>query len=417
LKKNLEKLSGEFGIHYFENSAAVLPALTPLLSDSASLIASLESQLADSVSADAIESLKQQHAEELQCLQAQASRTQGLEIELTKAREAESSLRLEFEHRLAEERKLLSTEYDGKVDELRATLGSEVESRGAQIDELRTLRGLNSERYEKEIGVWRARDCKVQSGLLGLEEALRGILLFLFLGSCPFTPSPHSLIALAGAFPDSNRTAAAALKEYRVEQKIVPGGDPKAELSSGELVALAKGRLHPVAKLGKDLREALASVFETLWPGRAVPGEIQALLQWVLLASIRLDIWKESMARAGAQQALEFVLSWYLGVNLDQLENLCEGGLAGLDKAKLRQHACAIAKCAKADVLFDAGDSDESLDGMDFEEPDSMEEPQKALEDLAGRSIPPSPSGDDFVLASRAGNTTSLEPAGSPSAP
>jgi hypothetical protein len=109
-------------------------------------------------------------------------------------------------------------------------------------------------------------------------------------------PSPHSRTALAGSFPGSDQTAAAALKEYRAEQKIVPSSDPKAELSSGELVALAKGRLHPVAKLGKDLHEALVSVFETLWPGRAVPGEIQALLQWVLLAPNRLDIWKESAA-------------------------------------------------------------------------------------------------------------------------
>jgi hypothetical protein len=111
------------------------------------------------------------------------------------------------------------------------------------------------------------------------------------------------------------------------------------------------------------------------------------------------------------------VLSWYPGINLDQLENLREGGLAGLDKAKLRQRACAITKCAETDVLFDAGDSDESLDGMDFKEPSSAEEPQKAPEDLADDSIPSSPSGDDFVLAARTGDAAPLEPAGSPSAP
>jgi hypothetical protein len=122
-----------------------------------------------------------------------------------------------------------------------------------------------------------------------------------------------------------------------------------------------------------------------------VPGEIQALLQWIPVAPNRLDIWKESAARAGAEQALEFVLSWYPSVNLDQLENLREGGLAGPDKVKLRQRARAIAECAETDVLFDAGDSDESLDGMDFEEPGSAEEPQKAPEDLADSSIPPSP--------------------------
>jgi hypothetical protein len=284
LKKELEKLSGKLGTPCFKNSAAVLSVLISPFPDSASLIASLESQLANSMSADAVELLKRKHAEELQGLQSQAVRAQELETELAKAREAESSLRLEFDRQLAEEKRNLSAKFDSKVNELRATLGSEVESHGAQIDELETLRRLDSERHDKEIGVWRARDRKVQSGLLGLEEALRGILPFLLLGSCPFMPPPYSLIALAGAFPDSNETAAAALKEYRAKQKIVPSSDPKAELSLGELVALAKGRLHPVAKLGRDLPEAIVSIFKTLWSGRAVPSEIQALLQWIPLA-------------------------------------------------------------------------------------------------------------------------------------
>jgi hypothetical protein len=230
--------------------------------------------LADSVSADAVESLKRKHVEELQGLQAQVARTQELESELAKAREAESLLRLEFDRQLAEKKKTLSSEFDSRVKEIRATLGSEVESYGAKIDKLETLRRLDSERYEKEIGVWHARDRKIQSGLLGLEEALHGILSFLLHSSCPFMPPPHSPIAFAGAFPDSNKSTAAALKEYRVEQEVIPSSDPGAELTSGELVALAKGRLHPVAKLGKDLHEAIVSVFETLWPGRAVPSEI-----------------------------------------------------------------------------------------------------------------------------------------------
>jgi hypothetical protein len=45
-----------------------------LFSDAASLISSLESQLANSMSADAVELLKQEHAAELQGLRAQASR-------------------------------------------------------------------------------------------------------------------------------------------------------------------------------------------------------------------------------------------------------------------------------------------------------------------------------------------------------
>jgi hypothetical protein len=89
--------------------------------------------LANTVSADAVESLKQKHTEELQGLRAQAARVQELETELAKARGAESSLRLEFDRQLAKEKEILSTKYDNEVDELRATLERKVEGRDAEI--------------------------------------------------------------------------------------------------------------------------------------------------------------------------------------------------------------------------------------------------------------------------------------------
>jgi hypothetical protein len=115
------------------------------------------------------------------------------------------------------------------------------------------------------------------------------------------------------------------------------------------------------------------------------------------------------------KQALSFVLSWYQGVNLDQLKHLREGGLVGLDEAKLRQRACAIVECIDTSKLFDAGD-DESLDGVEFNEPSPAEAPGKASEEPANNSIPPSPSGDNFVLAART-DDAALEPADSPTAP
>jgi hypothetical protein len=60
--------------------------------------------LANTVSADAVESLERKHVEELQGLQAQASRAQELETELAKVQGAESSLRVEFDRQLAEEK-------------------------------------------------------------------------------------------------------------------------------------------------------------------------------------------------------------------------------------------------------------------------------------------------------------------------
>jgi hypothetical protein len=113
------------------------------------------------------------------------------------------------------------------------------------------------------------------------------------------------------------------------------------------------------------------------------------------------------------------VLSWYQGVSLDQLEHLREGSLYDINKAKLRQRACAIAECANTNKFFDVGEdgSDESLDDADFKEPGFAEAPEKASEDPADSSIPPSPSGDDFVLAARTGDVAPLEPTEMPTAP
>jgi hypothetical protein len=156
-----------------------------------------------------------------------------LEIELTKARGAESSLRLEFDRQLAKEQGILSVKYDSEVDELRASLESKVEGRDGEINELKALRKLDSERHGKEIGIWRARDHKLQSGLLGLEHALHSILASLFPSFCSFTLFPHSLFALVESFPNSDGAAAAALEEYRAEQEIIPSSDPRPNFPQG----------------------------------------------------------------------------------------------------------------------------------------------------------------------------------------
>jgi hypothetical protein len=190
-----------------------------------------------------------------------------LEVELAKTREVESSLRLEFDRQLAKEQEILSAKYDSEVDEIRASLESRVESCGVKINELEILRKLDHEQHDKELGVWHARDRKLQSSLLGLEHALHGTFPSPFPSFRSFMSFPHSPITLAETFPDSDGTAAAALEEYRAEQKIIPSNDPEAELSSGELMASVKGRLHPVAGLGRDLHQAIVSVFKALWPG------------------------------------------------------------------------------------------------------------------------------------------------------
>jgi hypothetical protein len=131
--------------------------------------------------------------------------------------------------------------------------------------------------------------------------------------------------------------------------KIDRTKNPTAELSSGELAAFIKGWLQPVATLGAQLRTATTSVFRALWPEREVPKTFSRLAQWMGLAPTRIEIWKESAAWVGAEQALSFVLSWYKGVDLDQLEHRRKGGLDDVDLAKLHRRACTIAECADTD--------------------------------------------------------------------
>jgi hypothetical protein len=164
-----------------------------------------------------------------------------LETELTNTREAESLLWLEFDRQLAKEQEIHSAKYDNEVDELRASLETKVESRDAKINELETLRVLDIKQHDNDLSAWCTWDRKLHSGLLGLEDALHSTLPSLLPSFRSFRSFPHSLIAITEAFPDSNGAAATVLEEYRAEQKIVPDSDPEAKLSSGELMALAKG--------------------------------------------------------------------------------------------------------------------------------------------------------------------------------
>jgi hypothetical protein len=81
--------------------------------------------------------------------------------------------------------------------------------------------------------------------------------------------------------------------------------------------------MRPVATLGGQLRVAAWSVFEALWPGREELDMIARLAQWLDFAPTRIETWKESAARVGAEETLYFVLSWSEGVDLQQLEHWC----------------------------------------------------------------------------------------------
>ena len=50
-----------------------------------------------------------------------------------------------------------------------------------------------------------------------------------------------------------------------------------------------------------------------------------------------MDDWRSSAARAGADEALMYVLSWYEGIDLDALKTLCAGSKWTTDPDLIRR--------------------------------------------------------------------------------
>jgi hypothetical protein len=354
------------------------------------------------VSAHEVSRLRQEQEEHIKDLQAQANKALGLEAELAKAKEAELTLQQEFVRRLAEDKKVLAAKYDAEVDELCVVQDAENKKR-----DLVDRRESDFEKYDAELGVWHARDCKIHAGLQGWR------MLFMvrpFFRSSTFVHlrftcrSRKGLPRLCCCCDSCGRR--------------VPGGVPYHPPRGSQSQALHGGvdgvdqGLAPSCSC-PGVTAARRCCFRTLWMGQAEPDDVDRLLLWMTLVSNRVDIWNDSAARASVEQALSSVLSCYQAINLDQLEHLREDGLSNIDRVKLRQCACAIAECANTDKLFDTGESDDdgAMDDMDFETPGFVEVSEKATKDIAGSSIPPSPNGEDFVLAAMTTDSAPLKPA------
>ena len=87
-----------------------------------------------------------------------------------------------------------------------------------------------------------------------------------------------------------------------------------------DYITAVSARLSPIKGLGADLLSAAIRVYMTLWPGSETPVSTVELSRCLLATEKRLEEWQESAARAGADEALTFVLSWYEEINLDDLK-------------------------------------------------------------------------------------------------
>jgi hypothetical protein len=144
-------------------------------------------------------------------------------------------------------------------------------------------------------------------------------------------------------------------------------------------------QVEPITMLGYELRKATEELYQLLWPTKMLPGNLANLIKWLENATDRLLDWKESVACAGADIALSFVLSWYEEMDLDQLEHQragVEDTLSAETKSRRVARACVIADFINKSTFVEDPNPPEEEEAEDEEagEDEDMDDAEDTLE-------------------------------------
>ena len=199
---------------------------------------------------------------------------------------------------------------------------------------------------------------------------------------------------LAAAFPEAQEAALAAAGQAREARRQATGETSSAHFSMDDYLASMAARVEPITMLGYELRKAAEELFQLLWPTETLPGELSKLIKWLETAPDRFLDWKDSAARAGADMALSFVLSWYDEVDLNQLETRradVEDKLSAENKTARLARACAIADFANKGTFIE--DPNPPSEEEESEDEDMQDAPDAPEADPAAGSADAPPAG------------------------
>ncbi|KAM0874320.1 hypothetical protein ACQ4PT_037516 [Festuca glaucescens] len=176
-------------------------------------------------------------------------------------------------------------------------------------------------------------------------------------------------------FPESQARAEAAVAKTRIED---PASDAAAWTTEEYITTLSAWVTYMV-KLGK-LPNAAIQVFSCLWPGEKAPNRVDAIAARLMECGARLNEWRRSAARSGADTALRFACSWHEGLDLDALATLHGGAPTDTDlvlTAKRRDRAYQVDHYAPTSTFIPApADLEDEESGGDEEEEEAEETAQ-----------------------------------------
>ncbi|KAK1664974.1 hypothetical protein QYE76_053133 [Lolium multiflorum] len=199
---------------------------------------------------------------------------------------------------------------------------------------------------------------------------------------------------LAAAFPEAQAAALEAAGKAREKCRQATGEVSSDCFSMDDYLASMAARVEPITMLGWELRKAAEKLFQLLWPTETLPGELAKLIKWLETAPDRFLDWKDSAARAGADMALSFVLSWYSEVSLDQLEYRqaeVEDKLPAANKTARHARACTIANFVDKGLFIQDPNppAEDSYEESEDEEMEDMPNAPEADPAAGSSNVPP----------------------------
>nr|XP_020155088.1 uncharacterized protein LOC109740438 [Aegilops tauschii subsp. strangulata] len=225
---------------------------------------------------------------EVDCLKAEASKVEEAQRVLAEA--------CQQRDKLADDKGQLQAE----VERLKAL--------GATMGEAHQAKLHRRQEYER---VAEAKDAELK--VADLEKTLqehdrtiarerRGMLL----------EAQHVEESFSRTFPETHQLAEEAVRFQRGPQGVVGSGtDTQVAWTFAEIVTTAEARLRVLGEQMGRLSEAGAAMTTALWPGTFMPNSFTRLARWLEAGPERLHAWRVSAARAGAEMALRFVISWH----------------------------------------------------------------------------------------------------------
>ena len=122
----------------------------------------------------------------------------------------------------------------------------------------------------------------------------------------------------------------------RARAKRAEAGPISGEWDVEDHLVALNARLAPLKSIGTELLDAGIHVYRKLWPGATPPDNVSDLAQELMKTERRLREWRSSAARAGADQTLSFILSWYEGIDLQRVRAQRENSAWTTDSAKIQ---------------------------------------------------------------------------------